>query len=291
MKRRQKSQLNKWVWLAVLLLFVCVAATTIAFMSRLSPYLPSDSGAIDLLDTERLADAGAPAPTATTIGGGTTAATAPPRPGMEVGDEQTVWTTDTQVEIFRIHYENGEQEITVQSQDGSKVIAPGTENNYVFKLKNTGNVTLDYTVEIDAYCAPAAYAIPVEARLTRYDGAAIVGDADGYGTVAQLDAAQDAASLGAGKYTYYTLEWCWPFEGDDEWDTLLGNLAAEEELTFSIAIRTTATHGDGPGGGIDSPSTGDRAMPYVWLTLSVCALAFLVMLLILRHRTDDEEAA
>ena len=31
MKRRQKSQLNKWVWLAVLLLFVCVAATTIAF--------------------------------------------------------------------------------------------------------------------------------------------------------------------------------------------------------------------------------------------------------------------
>lgn len=290
MASRQKSRMNKWVWLAVLILFVFVAATTVAFLSRLSPYLPSDSGAIDLLDTERLPDALAPSPTDAPTEG-TTASTASFRPGMEVTDEQTVWTTDTQVDIFRIHYENGEQEITVQSQDGSKVIAPGTENSYIFKLKNTGNVALDYTVELDAYCSPAEYAIPVIARLTRYDGVSVVGSNDAYGTIEQLDAAQDDASLGAGKYTYYTLEWCWPFEVDDEWDTLLGNLATEEDLTFSIAIRTTATANvDGDGGGIDSPTTGDRAMPYVWLTLSVCALAFLVMLLVIQRRNREEAA-
>ena len=40
---------TKWIWLSVLILFVCVAATTIAFMSRLDSFLLDDEGAISLI--------------------------------------------------------------------------------------------------------------------------------------------------------------------------------------------------------------------------------------------------
>ena len=101
-------------------------------------------------------------------------------PGFEVSDDNTVWTTNTQVEIFKLSYENGEANITVQSSDGEKVFAPGTENSYTFKLKNTGNVALDYTVDIDAYFTPGETVIPITARVNRYDGKWLVGSGDSY---------------------------------------------------------------------------------------------------------------
>ena len=134
---------------------------------------------------------------------------------------------------------NGEKVITVNSGNGDKVIAPGTENSYTFKLKNTGNVALDYTVEVDAYFTPADIEIPITGRLNRYDGTWVIGGKDEYAKVPVLDTAEDNATLGAGKYTYYTLDWLWPFEsGNDELDTMLGNLAVDQELTFTIVIKT-----------------------------------------------------
>ena len=38
----------------------------------------------------------------------------------------------------------------------------------------------------------------------------------------------------------YTLSWQWPFEGDDAYDTMLGNL--EEDLTLTIVIETYAEY-------------------------------------------------
>lgn len=318
---------TKWIWLSVLILLVCVAATTIAFVSRLDSFLLDDEGAISLItedtsgtdnstdeteDTQGTDTAATQAPTteqeptsntdtsgtqetdpATT----TPQVTHPPRnPGFEASDDNTVWSTNTQVEIFRISYVNGEQVITVNSDNGDKVIAPGTENSYTFKLKNTGNVALDYTVEVDAYFTPADIEIPITGRLNRYDGKWVVGGKDEYANVPVLDAAEDNGTLGAGKYTYYNLDWMWPFEsGNDELDTMLGNLATEQDLIFTIVIKTTATESDNPydDSGITPPQTGDNTNLTLWITLAVSSFAMMIFLLFFQNkekRRYDAEA-
>ena len=302
---------TKWIWLSVLILVVCVAATTIVFLSRLDSFLLNDEGAISLitddisktndvsnetddtlssdsavtLDFETVQDSEAGQDSASSIDAtgtskseSSTSATAPrialppKEPGFEAGDDKTVWDTNTQVEIFKVSYVNGEQVITVNSDNGDKVIAPGTENSYTFKLKNTGNVTLDYTVEVDAYFTPGDIEIPIISRLNRYDGKWVVGGKDEYVKVSVLDTAEDKAKLRAGRYTYYTLDWIWPFEsGNDELDTMFGNLAVEQELRFAIAIKTTATESShsSAGGGITPPQTGDNSDIILWVVLSI----------------------
>ena len=290
---------TKWIWLSVLILFVCVAGTTIAFMSRLDSFLLDDKGAISLIteDTSGTDDSSdtpgtdEPDPSTST----TPEVTQPPKnPGFEAGDDKTVWGTNTQVEIFSVSYVNGEQVITVNSGNGDKVIAPGTENSYTFKLKNTGNVALDYTVEIDAYFTPADIEIPITGRLNRYDGTWVIGGKDEYAKVPVLDTAEDNATLGAGKYTYYTLDWLWPFEsGDDDLDTLLGNLATEQELTFTIVIKTTATESSNPydDSGITPPQTGDNTNLTLWIVLAVSSFAMMIFLLFYQNKEKRRDSA
>lgn len=210
------------------------------------------------------------------------------KPGFVVSDDNTVWSTQTQVEIFKISYENGEQVVTVNSDNGDKLIAPGTENSYTFKLKNTGNVALDYSVDLEAFFSPAEIELPISCRLNRYDGKWIVGSQDAFASVPELDLAEDHASLGAGKYTYYTLEWCWPFEsGDDLYDTFLGNLATEQDLCFTVVINTSASYCYDPSddSGITPPQTGDSFNLIFWVL--VAAAAFIIMLITLFYQGKD----
>ena len=321
MAKPNNSKTN-WIWLSVLILFVCVAATTIAFLSRLDTFLLNDKGAISLLtgitseadqhkETQSAGATATQAPTTEQTPTNTqppvTSPTLPPitepqvseppkNPGFEMEDDNAVWGTNTQVDIFRISYVNGEQVITVNSGDGQKIIAPGTENSYTFKLKNTGDVALDYIVEVDAHFIPGNIQIPITARLNRYDGKWIVGDKDSYIDVPTLDTAEDRWVLGAGRYAYYTLDWCWPFEsGNDELDTQLGNLATEQDLVFVIVIKTTAVESEDPsgGGGIIPPQTGDRVnLP---LLLGIAIGSFVIMMVLLVYlvkdrRRDDSEA-
>lgn len=228
------------------------------------------------------------------------------RPGFEAGDEKTVWTTNTKVVIFRVSYENEERVVTVHSDNGDKLFAPGTENSYTFKLKNTGNVGLKYTVDVEAYFNPADLYIPIWGRLNRYDGKWIVGGLNRYVEAEQLNGAHDEATLGAGKYTYYTLDWNWPFEsGDDEWDTMLGNLAVDQDLTFTIIIKTRAealTDGDdsggggdggggGGGGGITPPYTGDDSNLTLWIVIALAAFGIMMLIAYFQNREDRKSDA
>lgn len=300
---------TKLIWMAVLSLAICIISSVTIIADRLNTFIIDDSGAISLItektqsmgevnfqtpeaDQKPVQESTTKEPQTQTPPPGTPAATATPRnPGFEVGDDKTVWSTDTQVEIFRVSYENGEQVVTVQSGNGQKVIAPGTQNSYTFKLKNTGNVALDYDVEIDAFFSHNDIQIPITGRLNRYDGKWVVGGKDTYVDVSALNLAYDKDTLAAGKYTYYTLDWLWPFEsGNDELDTEIGNLAAEEDLVFTIVIKTTATENlDDEGGGI-TPPTGDDTNLSFWIILAAASFVLMLLLVIIQKKKQKDNA-
>ena len=324
-----KNSKSVFVVSLALILLVCAAVSTSVVLSRMNVFLLDDEGAISIISDETTSGkdflsekneepSGIPGESeaqqpvsenqnpGNTSGGGNpgtqSGSTAPDfhaNPGFMVIDEyDVIWGTETEVEIFKVSYEDGEGNVTVKSDNGEKVVAPGTENSYTFKLKNTGNVPVRYWLDIDAYITPGDNMIPIESRVNRYDGEWIVGGQKVWVDVPVLDAAEDTGTLGSGKYTYYTLDWRWPFEsGNDEYDTFLGNLAADgEDITITIVIKTVATATDDPGrdDGITPPDTGDNSIISLWLALAVGSVVLIMILLIFlykeKKRSERSEA-
>ena len=95
------------------------------------------------------------------------------------------------------------------------------------------------------------------------------------------DTTEDEDILGTGKYTYYTLDWEWPYEsGNDEYDTWLGNTALEQDLELTIVIHTLATASsdrDNPNG-ITPPKTGDVNPVSILIVAGVVSLGAMLLL-------------
>lgn len=203
----------------------------------------------------------------------------------QITDGNTVWQGNTNVEIFKISYQNGEERITV---DGGtdKVIAPGTENQYSFTLDNSGEFALDYTMTIKAWFGNEEYAIPVTARLRTADGDYAVGSAESFEDVLELNRVMCETTLGAGRQHTYVLDWQWAFEGDDVYDTFLGNLAAAgEEVSLTIAIETVATQSIDPDNSSgDLPVTGDDHSTIWWICAALVSMAGIYVVLQAKNR-------
>ena len=131
MKRKTRSGL---VWLLALSLLISTVASTVAVSGRIRYYtaVVDVNSMIPLmpeyvtLDDLRAA-AGVSKLTARRFGAVNTTYCAPDyETEFSVSDDNTVWGTNTRVDIFRSAYENGNREIVVASSDGDKVIAPGT---------------------------------------------------------------------------------------------------------------------------------------------------------------------
>ena len=160
----------------------------------------------------------------------------------------TIWGTSTQVDIFKVEYENGTHEVTVAGKNNEKVIAPGTENTYTFAVKNIAADKVDYKIIVEAFITGldgTGKTIPVQARLLGQQGWMVGGDTE-YRPVLELDGAEESAILFYKQHATYTLQWQWPFEQDlngdgniddgDELDTWL----ASQNQDFSLTIRITA---------------------------------------------------
>ena len=165
-------------------------------------------------------------------------------PGFKAYDKDTVWLSETSVEIFRLTYDS-ENGITVKGTDDDKLIAPGTSNTYSFTLENTGDVLLDYDMTMEAYVTGTDLELPVKARVWDYTKRYLLGGSDTKESVLELNNVEDHSKLSAGRFAVYNLEWEWPYEwGNDEYDTLLGNLAVDDDLALTIKINTIATADD-----------------------------------------------
>jgi len=161
-----------------------------------------------------------------------------------VDQYDTVWTADTQVDIFKISYENDNQEVTVAGKNNSKVIAPGTENSYSFAIKNTGPGLFEYKVITEAWVTSESGNItefPVLARMQGLDW--FVGGENEWRPVLELNGAQESGFVQGSEHVLYTLQWQWPFEQDlngdgniDDGDALDTWLATQGDVTLTIKI-------------------------------------------------------
>lgn len=194
-----------------------------------------------------------------------------------------------EIQVFHAEYdENGE--VTVKSANGDKVVAPGTENQYDLYVKNTGDVPIRYTLEAQSFLTVniggEEVQVPVDASFSTPKNSYILGDEDGLEHLSGLDGVTDNGGLSSKHQAKYTLTWSWPYGGDDEFDTLLGNLAAEdEELTVKVAFNVTAYYDPNAAGG--TPMTGDNLG--LWVALFVVSAFGMIILLFLRKNGNDEE--
>ena len=173
--------------------------------------------------------------------------------------------------------------------DDMDLIAPGTDNDYVFWVKNTGQVGIDYRVWFEEHNT-WGYHLPLEVRVKCGD-TYILGSKNKWEPIDKLDYLEHEGHLSVKHYAQYTLEWRWPFErGDDEHDTYLGDTAVNKVLEQEIIIHTY-------GEGYDRPiyetfsvmgvKTGDAAPVFLWLLLLI--IAVITIWYIQKKKRKEEE--
>ena len=219
---------------------------------------------------------------------------------MTVEDDLQVWKTETEIDIFEKYYKGTREagtrnEITVENggYDDMNLIAPGTENTYVFWVKNTGQVGIDYTVTFEEHQKPI-HTIPLEVRVKCGD-TYLLGEDNQWVSIHKLDDLTHEGHLSVKHYAQYTLEWRWPFEIDeahDEHDTNLGNMAVTRNLEQEIIIRTY-------GEGYDRPiyemfsvagvKTGDMSNAFVYVVLMLAAIAACILLFVFKRKKEEGE--
>lgn len=217
-------------------------------------------------------------------------------PDMLTYDEKAQWQIDTDVDLFKTAYANSNGAITAQSLKGDKIIAPGTSHEYEFSLKNTGNISLDYTMRLDSVFTLLNRDLPIRVRLHSGDRW-ILGGENSWVEPEELHEIIESGTVDVNKNVIYTFEWQWPFENDkyanlilnDINDTVIADAAVNQDVTFKLSIKTQSevTPGAVPvnGNGVE------LAQPLVlWNILSrivfpaIIGAGILIILLILFKR-------
>ena len=156
-------------------------------------------------------------------------------PSFELSDgEGKQWKNETNVNIFKSNYENGRGVATVISQNGDKIIAPGSTSSYKFAMYNNGNMAVMYETDVDFSLIIKGMenkdiVFPLKVRLYTDSGKYIVGTETEWANINDVKIDGYLSQLGASSYESFTLEVKWDYEGgNDELDTLLGNMSAEQ---------------------------------------------------------------
>ena len=213
-----------------------------------------------------------------------------PNPEVElIGGKGEIYHKE--IQVFCAEYDNNGK-ITVKSDYGNQVVAPGTENSYDLYVRNVGKVPISYVLEAQSHITVDVNGkqteIPIKANFIDPNNNYLLGKENETDSLAKLDGVKDSSGLSPQHQAKYTLYWSWPFDGNDEFDTLLGNLAAEgEELTVKVAFSVTASYDPNAEGG--ALMTGDSSNIGLLAALFVISAFTLIILLFWRKREQDEE--
>lgn len=295
---QKKRKLNiAGIGVLVAVLILCELVSTTVLFSRMISYTQAKFVNVMSLTEKSEPDGTNSDSSDETTTGETTAPTEETTTRSEQGTgKHPEFRMEAEAEIFRFSYDNDSGEITVTGGEGNtdKLIAPGTSNLYQFTLQNPGDVSLDYTLTMEAYVTGTDLWIPVNARVWDYTNKYLVGSTDSMVDVMELNTVNESAELGAGRYAVYNLEWEWPFEwGDDEYDTMLGDLAVEDDLALTIVIRTVAEYDENPdnpnAGEIKPPQTGDDSNLVLLSLLCVGSFVGLCVMLFAFFKSGRKE--
>lgn len=125
----------------------------------------------------------------------------------------------------------------IKSVDGAKIIAPGTQGRTVVRLKNEVDTGIRYTAVL--YDIKSSDALNV---ITTLSGEGL-SDTHRYVLPDGMESVNIIRTvtgiLDGMEFQDFTVEWQWPFSGDDSSDTALGNQAAfskADDITVGLYI-------------------------------------------------------
>lgn len=261
-KRAHERRSWVWIMLMVNIVFILLLMTLGIIALRVGNYLPENTDILFIVGKN---------------------------PEVSVGDDEIAkWENGQRVNIFQSAYNNENGAPTVVSQDGTKVVAPGTISTYRFTMCNSGNMAVLYETDLDFIFkigteVQKTYNFPMKVRLRNAGGDYLIGGENEWVNVKDATLNRHVSLLGAFSYETFTLELLWEFEGgNDELDTLYGNLAAQKGVTLTLGINTWAEeHFDSTAaGGTEYEVEGTKefggTIRWLWLVLLMINTAVLV---------------
>ena len=218
----KREERRDWIWIMLLvnIVFILILMTVGIVALRVGNYLPEGTDILFLVGKS---------------------------PSVDVGESQDkVWESGKNVSIFKTSYENGKGAVTVASQNGDSLIAPGVETIYKFTMYNSGNMAIVYETDLNFNLRigdkdQKNYTFPLLVRLCKQDGEYLIGNETEWVNVENAVLSQHISTLGANSYETFELHLMWQFEGgDDELDTLYGNDSASYGVNLTMGIDTYA---------------------------------------------------
>ena len=210
---------------------------------------------------------------------------------VSVGDgEKSSWQSDEEIEIFSNGYLNDNGELTVNSEDGASLVAPGTEMTYSFTMYNNSNVAILYEVDLDLLVKLGGVVqgsdmeerMPIKVKLEEDSGAYLIGGEDEYVALSDALVTKRRRTLGAESFETFTLHLAWDYEGDDANDTALGDMSADEGLSLKLTVETYAEEHPDPaakgGNSIDAEKETEigGTVRWVWVRLLLINTAVMI---------------
>ncbi|MBQ9151032.1 MAG: hypothetical protein IJX72_02185 [Clostridia bacterium] len=276
-KEASRGGRKQWLWIMLMvnMIFVLLLVTLGIIALRVGNYLPYNTDVIFIVGKN---------------------------PEVVVGDEETPqWEAGQNVQIFRTSYENGQGVVTVLSEDGTDLVAPGTEMSYEFTMCNNGNMAVIYETDLDFTLkigteVQETYDFPMEVRLVNEQGEYLIGSETEWVNVKDAILARHVNVLGASSYETFHMDLRWRYEsGNDLLDTYWGDLSAKEDVTLTLGINTYAEeHFDSEAkGGTELNVEGTQeyggTIRWMWLILLMTnagILIFYVSWLMNKRRQD-----
>lgn len=262
-KRKSSDEKRAWIWIMLLVnivLFLLLMLLGIVAL-KVGNYLPEGTDIIFIVGKD---------------------------PSVEVSDEEGKWQSGKNVNIFKANYVNGEGKTTVVSQDGTKLIAPGTESTYKFTMYNNGNMAVVYETDLDFVLTIGGneqdeYDFPLKVRLHTENGDYLIGGETEWESVDGATLTKYVRVLGARSYETFILELFWEFDGgNDALDTMYGDLSVEKGVSLTLGINTYAEEHIDPaatgGTRVDINEKGEHggALRLLWIILLILIAAILI---------------
>ncbi|MCM1284968.1 MAG: hypothetical protein NC213_03375 [Acetobacter sp.] len=186
--------------------------------------------------------------------------------------------------LFDTVYQNA------RSDDGSKIIAPGSSSNNIIRLKNSVGKPVHYTAVL--YSIKSVEELPVKAYLKGEN----LADTQNYflpdGVKSDDIIRAVSGTVGGGMIQDFDIGWNWDYQNSDVQDTIdtyLGNQAVDENMDITIGMYIVVEDGNtytSPNTGADDAWQQPAEMgAYVSL---MCISAVVLIFLIIDKRRDKK---